>query len=154
MDKVKIRTYKPSDKSKLMAILRMNVPKYFAETEIDDFDNYLDNETEQYFVIEFNDEIVGSGGINFEYSNKTGKLSWDIINPHFQGKGLGTNLLKHRVDLLKAISEIEKIVVRTSQVAFRFYEKNGFVLQETQKDYWAKGFDLYKMIYQGNNSIK
>lgn len=154
MDNVKIRKYKPSDKSKLMAILRMNVPKYFAETEIDDFDNYLDNETEQYFVIEFNDEIVGSGGINFEYPNKTGKLSWDIINPHFQGKGLGTNLLKHRVDLLKAISEIEKIVVRTSQVAFRFYEKNGFVLQETQKDYWAKGFDLYKMIYQGNNSIK
>jgi len=126
----------------------MNTPQYFAKTEIKDFDHYLDSAIEQYFVIEINDKIVGSGGINFEKTSKTGKLSWDIINPDFQGKGLGTDLLKHRIALLQSMPDVEKITVRTSQFAFQFYEKNGFVLEETQKDFWAKGFDMYKMIYK------
>lgn len=148
MNKIRIRKYHISDKPELMEILQMNTPQYFAETEIKDFDHYLDSAIEQYFVIEINDKIVGSGGINFEKASKTGKLSWDIINPNFQGKGLGTDLLKHRIALLHSMPDVEKITVRTSQFAFQFYEKNGFVLEETQKDFWAKGFDMYKMIYK------
>lgn len=148
MNKIRIRKYHISDKPELMEILQMNIPQYFAETEIKDFDHYLDSAIEQYFVIEINDKIVGSGGINFEKASKTGKLSWDIINPNFQGKGLGTDLLKHRIALLHSMPDVEKITVRTSQFAFQFYEKNGFVLEETQKDFWAKGFDMYKMIYK------
>lgn len=148
MNKIRIRKYHISDKPELMEILQMNIPQYFAETEIKDFDHYLDSAIEQYFVIEINDKIVGSGGINFEKTSKTGKLSWDIINPNFQGKGLGTDLLKHRIALLHSMPDVEKITVRTSQFAFQFYEKNGFVLEETQKDFWAKGFDMYKMIYK------
>lgn len=148
MNKIRIRKYHISDKPELMEILQMNIPQYFAETEIKDFDHYLDSAIEQYFVIEINDKIVGSGGINFEKTSKTGKLSWDIINPNFQGKGLGTDLLKHRIALLHSMPDVEKITVRTSQFAFQFYEKNGFVLEKTQKDFWAKGFDMYKMIYK------
>lgn len=148
MNKIRIRKYHISDKTELMEILQMNTPQYFAKTEIKDFDHYLDSAIEQYFVIEINDEIVGSGGINFEKTSKTGKLSWDIINPDFQGKGLGTDLLKYRIALLQSIPDVEKIAVRTSQFAFQFYEKNGFLLEETQKDFWAKGFDMYKMIYK------
>lgn len=148
MNKIRIRKYHISDKPELMEILQMNTPQYFAKTEIKDFDHYLDSAIEQYFVIEINDKIVGSGGINFEKASKTGKLSWDIINPNFQGKGLGTDLLKHRITLLQSMPDVEKITVRTSQFAFQFYEKNGFVLEETQKDFWAKGFDMYKMIYK------
>src|SRR5690606_26260449 len=146
--KIRIRKYHISDKPELMEILQMNIPQYFAETEIKDFDHYLDSAIEQYFVIEINDKIVGSGGINFEKTSKTGKLSWDIINPNFQGKGLGTDLLKHRIALLHSMPDVEKITVRASQFAFQFYEKNGFVLEKTQKDFWAKGFDMYKMIYK------
>ncbi|WP_277632994.1 GNAT family N-acetyltransferase [Avrilella dinanensis] len=148
MNNIRIRKYHISDKPELMEILQMNIPQYFAETEIKDFDHYLDSAIEQYFVIEINDKIVGSGGINFEKTSKTGKLSWDIINPNFQGKGLGTDLLKHRIALLHSMPDVEKITVRTSQFAFQFYEKNGFVLEKTQKDFWVKGFDMYKMIYK------
>lgn len=148
MNKVRIRKYRLGDKPELMEIFQMNVPRYFAEDERKGFEHYLDNEIEQYFVIELNGKIVGSGGINFDSVHKTGKLSWDVIHPNFHGKGLGTDLLKHRIELLKSINSIELISVRTSQFAYKFYEKNGFVLKEIHKDYWAKGFDMYKMIYK------
>ena len=148
INKIKIREYDSTDKSNLIEILRLNVPEYFDETEISDFSFYLDNKIEKYFVSELNGEVVGSGGINFENDFKTGKISWDLINPKFQKFGIGSLLLKHRIKLLKSINSIELISVRTSQFAYKFYEKNGFVLKEIHKDYWAKGFDMYQMIYE------
>jgi ribosomal protein S18 acetylase RimI-like enzyme len=56
--------------------------------------------------------------------------------------------LKHRIDKLNSIGSIQKITVRTSQVAYKFYEKQGFELFEIIKDYWADGFDMYNMEYK------
>ena len=81
-------------------------------------------------------------------SKTTGKISWDILHPEYQGKSLGSQLLKHRIGKLKSIDSIQKIIVRTSQLAYKFYEKQGFVLNEIKKDYWAKGFDMYSMEYE------
>ena len=62
-------------------------------------------------------------GINFAENKTIGKISWDIIHPDFQGKSLGTKLLKYRIEVLKTIPGIQKITVRTLQVAYKFYEK-------------------------------
>ncbi|NAA11186.1 GNAT family N-acetyltransferase, partial [Escherichia coli] len=48
------------------------------------------------------------------------------------------------------IDSIQKITVRTSQLAYKFYEKQGFTLKEIQRDYWAKDFDMYSMEYNGH----
>ncbi|MNT72573.1 hypothetical protein D3C72_2111900 [compost metagenome] len=61
---------------------------------------------------------------------------------------MGTKLLNHRIHKLNSIDSIQKIIVRTSQVAYRFYEKQGFKLFEIKKDYWAEGFDMYTMEYE------
>ena len=148
MEKLRIREYKPDDKAILLDILKLNVPQYFAVSEINDFELYLDNEIEKYYVAELAGQIVGAGGINFDKKEKTGKISWDFIHPDFQGIKVGRKLLKHRIDILKSMSEIEHITVRTSQLAFKFYEKNGFVLIEVKKNYWAEGFDMCGMIYK------
>lgn len=148
MDKLKIREYTSGDKPTLIEILKLNIPKYFAESEVDDLELYLENEVEKYFVVEIQGKIVGAGGINFNYYNKEGRISWDFIHPEFQGKGIGEKLLNHRIELLKSMEGIEKITVRTSQSAHKFYEKNGFQLQNIIKDFWTKGFDLYRMKYE------
>ncbi len=146
---LELRAYRIVDKDRLVEILQQNVPAYFDESEVADFIHYLDQEIEQYFVAELDGVIVGSGGINFDEGGRIGVISWDVIQPEFQGKGIGSSLLKFRLDILKSIKSVEKIIVRTSQLTFAFYEKNGFVLLEIKKDYWAQGFDLYKMIYAG-----
>lgn len=145
---IEIREYKATDKSYLMNLLELNTPKYFANEERIDFEKYLENERELYCVLLYDEKIVGCGGINFDDNNTTGKISWDILHPEYQGKSLGTKLLKHRIEKLKSMDTILKIQVRTSQLAYRFYEKQGFELKEIKKDYWAKGFDLYSMVYK------
>lgn len=143
-----IREYEPTDKNAVLNLIRLNTPACFAAKEEADFNRYLDNERELYYVLLCEDEIVGCGGINFADNKTTGRISWDMIHPKYQGRSLGTLLLKHRIVKLKSIGNIEKITVRTSQMAYRFYEKQGFELNEIKKDYWAEGFDMYNMTFR------
>ncbi len=69
------------------------------------------------------------------------------MHPDYQGKSLGKKLLRYRIEVLKAIPSIKKITVRTSQLAYKFYEKQGFTLNEIKRNYWADGFDMYSMQY-------
>ncbi len=140
-----IRPYDTNDKSLLIDLLRLNTPKYFSVEEENDFVRYLDSEIESYFVIEKNQQIVGCGGINLNLEKRIGIISWGMIHPDFQGQKIGSELLKYRIDFLKRAYYLEKIVVRTSQLVFRFYEKHGFELKEIHRDYWAKNLDMYLM---------
>lgn len=145
---ITIREYELTDKSAVMNLIRLNTPRYFAPEEEADLSRYLDSERELYYVLLFNEKIVGCGGINFADHKTTGRISWDIFHPQYQGKSLGTQLLKYRIGKLKSLGGVQKITVRTSQVAYKFYEKQGFELIEIKKDYWAKGFDMYRMEYK------
>ena len=140
-----IRRYKTEDKNELIELIRLNTPQYFDPSEETDLSNYLDNELETYFVIEADHQIVGCGGINYEANATIGIISWDIIHPNYQGKGIGKKLLLHRIKVLKDNHQIKYIRVRTSQHTDKFYDKCGFKLEFITKDYWAKGFDLYQM---------
>lgn len=140
-----IRPYSPSDKEAVLHLLRLNTPTYFAPSEEADLIDYLHRELELYFVLELNREVVGCGGINFADHKTHGRISWDIFHPAHQGKGLGSQLTRFRINRLKEMESIRLISVRTSQLAFPFYEKLGFELKESVKDYWAPGFDMYRM---------
>ncbi|RQO75861.1 GNAT family N-acetyltransferase [Pedobacter sp. KBW06] len=144
VEAVKIREYHPDDKVRLLVILKLNVPKYFPESKLKDFEEYLENNIVKYFVVQLGEELIGGGGINLDVYN-TGKISWDCISPKFQGLGIGRKLLKYRIEYLKSLNNVDKIVVRTSQLAHRFYVKNGFVLQNFIEYYWALGYHSYHM---------
>lgn len=143
-----IREYKSIDKNAVLELIRLNIPKYFASSEEDDFSRYLDSEIELYYVLFFDKKLVGCGGINFSDNRMTGKISWDILHPEYQGKSLGTYLLEYRIKKLKSIDSVQRITVRTSQLAYKFYEKRSFELLEVKKEYWARGFDMYRMEYK------
>jgi [ribosomal protein S18]-alanine N-acetyltransferase len=141
-----IRKYKENDKSDLIRLLRLNTPKFFAPSEEKEFIDYLIGHSDNYFVVEELNEIIGAGGFNYGFDNgATTRISWDLINPEKQGKGIGTRLTKFRIEEIRRNSQINKIVVRTTQLVYEFYEKNGFQLERVEKDFWAVGFDLYEM---------
>lgn len=144
-DALTIRRIKAEDKAQLIEIFKRNVPQYFAETEIDDFEDYLANKIQDYYVVINDGKIVASGGINYDKERQIAKISWDIVDTPYHLKGIGTKLLQHRLATISNKKDIKTIIVRTSQHAFGFYEKMGFKLLERHKDYWATGFDMYKM---------
>jgi [ribosomal protein S18]-alanine N-acetyltransferase len=148
-NEVIIREYEQKDEQAIIELLRLNTPRYFAPEEEEDLVQYLHHEIDRYFVLELEGVIAGCGGINFDEAGTAGKISWDIFHPRHQGKGLGSLLLQHRVNKLKALPHIQTISVRTSQLVYPFYEKNGFAIVEVVTDYWAPGYDLYRMIYKG-----
>ncbi len=142
---LEIKKYSNTNKSAVIELLRSNTPEYFDPTEETDLINYLDHEREDYFIVEENSQIVGAGGINYFLDEKTARISWDMIAPNAQGKGLGQHLIKYRIAHIKKNHLIDQIVVRTSQLVYQFYEKMGFELEEIVKGYWAKNYDLYIM---------
>lgn len=145
-----IRKYKPEDKEVLVQIMNNNVPQYFAETEVADYVNYLENEVQEYFVAVLDDRIIAGAGVNYEREKQLAKISWDVVDRGYHHQGIGTLLLNHRLEVISNKKNIKTISVRTSQHAYAFYEKNGFKLLERHIDYWAEGFDMYKMVLSKN----
>jgi [ribosomal protein S18]-alanine N-acetyltransferase len=140
-----IRDYSTSDRESLLHIFDLNCPQFFAPEEKNHLIQYLANELEIYFVLEADGIIAGSGGINFANQGTVAVISWDMIHPDYKGKHFGTRLLHHRLEVIRLKPGIRRIIVRTSQLSWPFYEKNGFRLLYSEKDYWAPGFDLYHM---------
>ncbi|MBD1428543.1 GNAT family N-acetyltransferase [Sphingobacterium litopenaei] len=142
-----IRKFKPEDSTALLQIIKNNTPEYFAVTEIEDYKTYLETEIQDYFVAVLEDKIIAGAGINYDREKQLAKISWDVVDIGFHKQGIGTLLLNHRLEIIATRKNIKSIIVRTSQHAYAFYEKNGFKLLERHKDYWAEGFDMYKMSY-------
>lgn len=140
-----IRTHNTEDNTHLLNLIRLNTPQYFAPSEEAEFNFYLQHYLENYFVVEKNGQIIGSGGINYFNDKTEARISWDIIHPAFQGKGIGTVLTRFRLNHLRDNSPVKVVYVRTSQLVYPFYQKMGFQLEKTQADFWAPGLDLYQM---------
>lgn len=146
-EQIVIRKFKLEDRDQLIQILRNNVPRYFAESEVAEYESYINGKLQDYYVALLDDAIIAAGGINYDKDRQLAKISWDIVDIPFQQQGIGTLLMKHRLEVISNKKDIKSIIVRTSQYAFEFYQKMGFKLLERHKDYWAQGFDMYKMTY-------
>lgn len=141
-----IRSYLSTDKPKLLKLMELNVPIYFDRSEIADFDAYLDQQVEDYFVLEINQVILAGGGLNYSETRNQAILSWGMVHPDHHKQGKGTQLTQYRIKFAKSQSQVQEIIVRTSQFTYEFYQKMGFNLEKTERDFWAKGFDLYHMV--------
>lgn len=142
---MQIREYKTDDKSDVMACFRSNIPQYFLPNESQLLADYLENDLEKFFVIEIEGRIIGAGGVNFEDEGESGVLSWGFIHADFHANGYGRLLVKKRIAYLLENKQINKIIVRTSQLTHLFYRRMGFELKHTETDYWGGGLDLYYM---------
>ena len=142
---IRIRVFQNDDLPAVLDLFRHHVPEAFAPTEEADLVTYLRREREDYFVITENSVIIGAGGINYFPEERIARLSWDLLHPTAQGRGIGRALVHHRIEHIREIGAYETVVVRTSQMAYRFYEKVGFKLIKAKPNYWADGYDLYIM---------
>ncbi len=143
-----ITPFENKDFDSVVELFDQNTPMYFSASERDDLIEYLKNEREDYFIYRSGKVVVASGGINYFPLENKARISWDLVSPEVQGKGIGRELLEFRLKRIRKHHPDWVVEVRTSQHAFGFYQKSGFEIQNVVRDYWAQGFDLYEMRQQ------
>jgi len=141
---MRIRRYTPRDRQKVLAVFRLNVPDFFDVREVRDLEEYLDRHHGTYFVVEEDGEIIGAGGYHFP-DGSTGRLSWIFFDPGHRGQGMGGLLVRRGMEEIQKNRNVTRIVVETSQLAFRFFQTFGLVVEKIERDYWGKGLDLVVM---------
>lgn len=128
-----------------MDLLQKNIPNYFHESELAGFESHLAEFSNTYLVLKLREQIIGGIGYEVRKSDHSGRINWFFLGPAFQHRGFGKEAAQICIQWLKKEPDVMKLIVRTSQHAFQFFEKLGYPLTEQKKDYWAPGFDLYHM---------
>ena len=157
-EKTTIRPYVEKDEIDCLLAFKSNVPQYFTEGEVLDFQAFLKNDIQptskaytggicQYFVILFQQKIVGCGGFSDRYNNQNITLTWGLIHKDFHKMGLGKALLLYRLNEIKRIFPGLPVSIDTTQFSYPFFEKFGFNTTKITLDYYTKGLDRYDMVH-------
>ena len=143
-----IRPFEPTDKVILIDIFKLNTPDYFDIKEIEDYLEYLEKFSDTYLTIEHEGKIIGGAGYYLNMNDNSGRITWIFLHPDYSGLGLGRKTVEYCLMSLRKIRGVEKFVVTTSQLAYKFFEKFGFKTTRVEKDFWGQGLDLYEMEMQ------
>lgn len=142
-----IRPYSPSDREACLALLRSNVPEHFSPAEADELARFLDALPGPYFVAEEDGRIVGCGGIAGEPDGVTATLCWGIVAADRQRGGIGTALLRRRLDVfLRDNPQIRRVQTNTSQKVQGFYARHGFAVAEVRPQGYGPDLDHVRMV--------
>lgn len=140
------RPYTPEDRPACVALFKANTPHWFAPYELEQYESFLDDEPQTYFImLDVDGSIIGAGGIEVETARRVGWLTWGMVDSTRHGQGLGKSLLEYRLTQLKANLNVDRICIDSSQLTSPFYEKYGFVTQRIIPDGYAAGLHRHEM---------
>ncbi len=140
---MKIRPFTASDRNALVNVFKLNIPLYFAPHEAGEYEEYLYLHGATYFTIERDSKIIG--GIGYIIKGQEGNIAWIFTHPDYSGKGIGKQAVEYCLSILRSDAAVKRLIVRTSQLAYIFFEKFGYKVIYTEKDYWGIGLDFYLM---------
>jgi N-acetylglutamate synthase-like GNAT family acetyltransferase len=148
-----IKPYTKQDRLGCLVAFKSNVPKYFTNQEVFDFEDFLtrlDNEdfNTKFYVIHYHDKIIGCGGFGDRHNDGKITLAWGLVHRDFHKKDYGKLLLLHRLEQIKQLNLNLPIVVDTTQYSFGFFEKHGFKTTKITKDFYEKGMHRYDMVFE------
>ncbi len=143
---VHIRPFRSGDLESVAAVFRSNIPKYFTPPEEPGLYDFLRDYAEDYYVLEVDGEVVGSGGIAYnDIDPPTVSLCWGMVHREYLGTGLGKLLTDFRIGLAREKYPGLPLTIGTSQHTEGFYEKFGFRTVEHTPDGFGPGIDNCRM---------
>lgn len=141
-----LRPYTAADRAVCLDIFDRNCPRYFADEERGNFEDYLNDPHGPYFVLENEaGEALGCGGYALEASGAA-SLVWGMIRPEWQRKGLGRYLALYRLREISRHGGVQLVRMDTTQESVGFYEKLGFRVIGVKKDGYAPGLDRIELM--------
>ena len=158
MATIHVRVREPEDGAALTEIL--NCPQVFAGTLQLPYrsvasrrERMVEEANAHYLVAEINGRVVGSLGLHTETSPRrrhVGSIGM-TVHDNFQGQGVGTALMTAMTDLADnwlGLRRIELHVYTNNEPAVHLYDKFGFVIEGTARQFALRGgayVDAYAM---------
>lgn len=143
---MEIIPYTPKLKQNCIDLFKSNLPKFFAQDELELFDQYLDRVAEdEYFVVVCDDRILACGGVFFDKNNEVGGLAWGMVHLDYHRKGIGRFFSKYRIEILKRKYPNSLYQIETTQHSAAFYRKMGFVVKDIVVHGFGIDLDKYTM---------
>ena len=121
-----VRPYAASDRDACLALFDGNTPRFFDPSERAGFAAWLEASTQPYLVIERDGNIVACGGHALEAGGTVASLCWGIVAQDVHGQGLGRALTQARLDAIRAMPQVARVTMNTSQHTQKFYARFGF----------------------------
>lgn len=146
---VQIRPYVAADRHACIAVFRSNLPRYFDNSELPEFEAFLENPIGDYFVLQLDGSVVACGGCYVR--DGIGRLSWGMVSRENHRTSIGTTLLAWRIDQLFLLPEISEIAIDTSQHTAGFFIRHGFCTTQQVTDGFGAGIDQVSMSLQRHN---
>jgi ribosomal protein S18 acetylase RimI-like enzyme len=112
---------------------------------IDEIEKRIKNHEINILVTLFNDRIVGTASI-FEKNHNNLYISTMAVNPHYQKKGIGYQLLEYISNFArkKNFHQLSLESFKPLKSAIRLYEKYGF--KKTGKKRYYYDIEIFEMI--------
>jgi len=141
-----LRRYRPSDKEKVKALYELaSIHSEIGyrsgpwETDFDNIEDHYFNGGE-FLVGLINDRIIAIGGYR-KISEKQGQIRRMRVHPDHRRKGFAQHIIQKLEEVAKQnqISELQLKTSTQQKMAQHFYEKNGYVKMEKEKEYYTEG---------------
>lgn len=143
------RTYQKEDKAVLNQIFQSNCPKYFHESELALFNDFLEHVANENFLVALNDsgKIIGCGGY-YEKDDHYG-ISWTMFANKSIGAAQlmtsGNTMYQELMSRIQQTNRAKDILISTSKYMERLFSHYGFKTYQIIKDGFGEGLDKYKM---------
>jgi ribosomal protein S18 acetylase RimI-like enzyme len=141
-----VRRYEVGDQAGCIVVMQSNVPKFFLDHEVSEYEQFLARDPAPYFVVD--DELVGiaaCGGYVVNPASGVASLTWGMVHRAHHRRGVGTLLLNARLTDLNADRRVGEVRLDTSQRSRTFFERFGFTTLRTVPDGYGPGLDRYDM---------
>ena len=143
---MEIRPYSIADRDACLAVFDSNSPAFFDASERPGFAAFLDGSKTDYFVMEYDESIVGWGGFAIDSEHSLANLLWGMVRLDSHKLGLGRFLLLYRIREISKVAGVQRVRLRASQLTAGFFEKQGFKVTDVVKNGYAIGIDRVEMV--------
>jgi [ribosomal protein S18]-alanine N-acetyltransferase len=92
----------------------------------------------QVFFIKKDGKVVGNIGYQMQ-SEDHAEITGLMVDPRYQGQGIGREALTAVLDKLKRIKRIDLVTHPENEQALSLYESNGFHVESRVENYYGDG---------------
>jgi GNAT superfamily N-acetyltransferase len=123
-----LRPFESRDRASCLAIYQQNEPDHFPADFLVYFEYWLDSEEFLKLVLCIDDAAVAIGGVSCQtfFGLSTAWLTFGMVSPASQGKGLGSALVLARLSLLPKPTHATRVLMTNVEASKAFYGRFGF----------------------------